>query len=74
MGMRGVEVRIRHENDEPKEAVVLAEVPFTDRGLDEAIRLLQTWGVSIDGESFSEAWGGFVIEGGRAFFDVEVTP
>jgi hypothetical protein len=71
--MRGVEVRIRHENDEPGESAILAETPFTEAGLDETIRLIKAWGVSMDGDSFGDAYASFQIQDGRAWFDVSVT-
>jgi hypothetical protein len=71
--MRGVEVRIRHENDDPSESAVLAEVPFTEEGLDETIRLIKAWSVSMDGDSFGDAYASFQIQDGRVWFDVSVT-
>lgn len=74
--MRGVEVRIRHEDDEPANGATLAEVPFTERGLDDVIRLLKMWGVQIDDPSdgvtveSGEVYGQFVVKDGRVWFDV----
>ena len=71
--MRGVEVRIRHENDEPAQSAVLAEVPFTEGALDDVIRLLKAWGVAVEGEMTDDVYASFQILDGRVWFDVSAT-
>lgn len=64
------EVRIRHINE--AESAHLGEVPFTADALSDAITLVQSWGVSVDGEDANGTVGQLVIDGRRAYFEVVV--
>lgn len=67
------EVRIRHRDDH--NAGHLGDVPLTEAGLSEALRLVRTWGIftAQDGLETPDLSAQFVIgEDGAAYFEIIV--
>ena len=64
-----MQVRIRHEND--CEALPLGDVPFANDSINEAIRLISSWGIAVDGDTENGGTSGqFVYEDGAAYFEI----
>jgi hypothetical protein len=63
------DVYLRHVDE--VEGVKVGEVPFTDTGFDEAVRLVKSWGSYVDGydlEQFNSAQ--LRLSEGRAYFEI----
>ena len=67
-----IEVRIRHHDDDS--AVHLGDVPLTEAGLSEALRLVRAWGIFTvqDGLETPDLSGQFVIDASGAYFEIIV--
>lgn len=65
------EIRLRSEMHNT-DAHAVGEVPLTEEALDEAMRVVRAWGVTIDGEyaDTENMFGQFVITDGRAYFEI----
>jgi hypothetical protein len=51
----------------------IGEVPFTEAGIDEAIRLVGKWSVNTNTVDYADVLSTtFVLQDGRAFFEIEV--